>query len=80
MNVTITVSQPYTAIAGGRSGMRPVGRKRDYTANVAGVDYRNTSKGEIQRVIRAAIYRAETEAGFLHVPVSFTFTEAKVQS
>lgn len=76
MNVTITVSQPYTAIAGGRSGLRPVGRKRTYTANVAGVDYRNTSKAEIVRVIRAAIYRAETDAGFLHVPVSFTFTEA----
>ena len=75
MNVTVTVSQPYTAIAGGRSGLRPVGRKRTYAANVAGVDYRNTSKAEIVRVIRAAIYRAETDAGFVHVPVSFTFTE-----
>jgi predicted RNase H-like nuclease len=73
MNVTVTVSQPATKIAGGWTGLRPVGRVRTYRANVAGVDYTNTSKTEIQRVIRAAVYRAETAAGFLHTPVSFTF-------
>ena len=73
MNVTITVSKPYTAIAGGYTSLRPIGVKRTYRANVMGVDYVNTNKAEIQSVIRAAVYREETEAGFLHVPVKFTF-------
>ena len=72
-NVTVTVSEPYTAIAGGWTGMRPVGVKRTYRANVLGKDYVNTSKATIQSVIRAAVYREEEKAGFLHVPVKFTF-------
>lgn len=73
MQVTITVSEPYTAVAGGWTSQRPVGQRRDYRANVLGRDFHNTSKAEIQRVIRQAIYRAETSAGFLHAPVAFTF-------
>ena len=55
--VEVTVSQPYTLIAGGWTGMRPVGRRRDYSAVVAGVTYKNTSKDGISQAIRAAVYR-----------------------
>ena len=55
--VEVTVGQPYIAIAGGWSGMRPVGRKRDYTATAFGKVFRNTSKDDIARAIRAAAYR-----------------------
>ncbi len=74
MNVTITVSEPYTLIAGGYTGMRPVSRLRDYSANVLGTDFKHTSKSAITRAIRAFIYREESRAGFLHIPVRFTFT------
>jgi hypothetical protein len=37
--------------------MRPVGRKRDYSATIAGRDFRHTSKDGITQAIRAAVYR-----------------------
>jgi hypothetical protein len=57
--VTITVSQPYHVVGfqGGRYGASQF-TKRDYTADVLGKRYQNTSKSEIQSVIRAAFYRA----------------------
>lgn len=70
MNVTITVSAPYVAIAGGWSGLQPVGCKRDYTATVDGTDIKNTSKSEIQRVIRTKLYRSGYRGR-----ISFTFIE-----
>ena len=73
MTVTITVSEPYTKIAGSASGMRPTGRRRTYRANVLGRDYVNENKSEIQSVIRAAIRREEDAARFVHVPVVFEF-------
>jgi hypothetical protein len=56
MTVTVTVSAPYTVIAGGWTGMRPVGRRRTYTAEVDGVKIEQTSKPEIQRIIRRKCY------------------------
>lgn len=73
MTVTITVSEPYVKIAGGATGLRPVGRRRTYRANVLGRDYVNENKSEIQSVIRAAIRREEDAARFVHVPVTFEF-------
>jgi hypothetical protein len=71
--VTIRVSKPYTIIAGGWTGLRPVGRRRDYTADVLGRHYHQTSKDEIKRVIRAAIYRDEHAKGIAHARVKFEF-------
>ena len=55
--VEISVSAPYVLIGGGWTGMRPLGQRRDYTATVLGHDIKTTSKDEIQRVIRALVYR-----------------------
>jgi hypothetical protein len=64
--VEIRVSKPYVVIAGGWTGMRPVGRRRDYSAMVNGRQFTNTSKAEIQRVIRQKLRPAR--------PI-FTFVE-----
>lgn len=64
--VAINVSDMYVLISGGWTGMRPVGLRRDYTAEVNGKQYRNTSKAEIQRVIRHSLYPQR---------VKFTFTQ-----
>lgn len=55
--VTVHVSKPYVKIAGGWAGMRPVGLRRDYRAEVFGHHLHNTSKAEIQRVIRKYVHR-----------------------
>lgn len=67
--VIITVSAPYhvEGFNGGHYGLSAFTR-RDYTAVVFGEKYQNTSKTEIQRVIRARFYR-ETRSN----RVSFTF-------
>jgi hypothetical protein len=75
MNITITVSRPYVLVAGGWSGMRPVGLRRDYQATVNGVDVRNTSRTEIQRVIRCKLRRSGVTER-----VTFTFTDAIVDA
>ena len=56
--ITVLVSDPYTLIAGGWTGLRPVGMRRDYRATVNGDAIHNTSKVGIQRVIRAKLYRS----------------------
>lgn len=53
--VTVTVSEPYTLIAGSWDGMRPVGRRRTYVATVDGVRIEQTSKDQIQRIIRRKV-------------------------
>ena len=53
--VTISVSEPYTVI--GANGRMYPGQRRDYKAEVFGSDYQNTSKTEIERVIRARFFR-----------------------
>lgn len=53
--VKVAVSDPYTVIAGGWAGMRPVGRRRTYVATVDGVRIEQTSKTEIQRIIRRKV-------------------------
>jgi len=63
-NVVITVSDPYVLIAGGWTGMRPVGLRRTYKADVDGRQFVNTNKAEIQSVIRHSLYPAR---------VTFTF-------
>jgi hypothetical protein len=68
--VAVTMSEPYTVIAGGWTGMRPVGRRRDYRAEVDGTTFCCTSKAEIQRAIRARLYGTGNRG-----PVRFTFTE-----
>ena len=69
--VTVRVGKPYAVISGGRSGMHQErGQRRDYTASVLGSDIRNTSKDEIQRIIRAKFYRATGSNR-----VDFTFEE-----
>jgi hypothetical protein len=71
--ITVHVSEPYTVIAGSWTGMRPVGRRRDYAADVLGRHIVQTSKDEIQRRIRQLIYRDETARGVAHQRVRFTF-------
>jgi hypothetical protein len=56
LDVTITASEPYVLVAGGWTGMRPVGLRRTYRATVNGTHYENTSKSAIQRVIRQKNY------------------------
>lgn len=57
--VTVTVSAPYRVVGyhGSRYGASQFTR-RDYSATAFGREVRNTSKAEIQRVIRALAYRA----------------------
>jgi hypothetical protein len=66
--VTVTVSEPYVMVGGGWTGMRPRGLRRDYKATVFGVEIQNTSKTEIERVIRQRIYR---ETGSHRVTFNF---------
>lgn len=68
--VTVKVSAPAVKIAGGRSGMRPVGIVRDYRATVFGHEIHRTSKSEIKSYIRALAYR-ETGSN----RVDFTFED-----
>lgn len=71
--VTITVSAPYRVegFQGGRYGLSAYTR-RTYTAVVLGKTYTNTDKTEIQRTIRAAIFRATG-----NLRVTFTFTDSQ---
>lgn len=66
VTITVTVSEPYTAIAGGWTGMRPVGRRRTYTATVNGTRIEQTSKPEIQRIIRRKLYPQRVEIIFVN--------------
>lgn len=63
--VEIEVSAPYQLIAGGYTGLRPVGMRRDYMASVDGREYRNTSKATIQQVIRRRLYPARVKFRFI---------------
>ena len=56
--VTVKVSQPYTVIGGGWTGLRPQGRRRDYTATYQGHDIKLTTKDEIGRRIRQLAYQS----------------------
>jgi hypothetical protein len=56
--VTVTVSQPYTVIGGGWTGLRPQGRRRDYRASYQGHDIKRTSKDEMGRYLRQLAYQA----------------------
>lgn len=58
VTVTIKGSRPYVRIAGGLTGMRETGLRRNYTTTFLGCDYRNQSKAEISRLIRQAAHRA----------------------
>jgi hypothetical protein len=69
--VTITVSDPYILAGGGWTGMRPLGLRRTYEAEVFGRKIKNTSKDQIQRYIRQLTFR-ETGSD----RVRFTFVEA----
>lgn len=73
-DVRITVSEPYHVVGfhGGRYGAS-AGTKRDYAATVMGRDFRNTSKAAIREAITRAIRREEIRAGFLRLPIRFTF-------
>jgi hypothetical protein len=76
MKVTVTYGEPYRTEGfqgGGRYGLSQFTR-RDYEANVAGKDFKNTSKAELQSAVRRYVRRLENEAGFVHVPVEFVFT------
>lgn len=55
-------------VGGGWTGMRPQGLRRDYKATVFGIEIQNTSKTEIERVIRQRIYR---ETGSHRVTFNF---------
>lgn len=68
--VTITVSQPAIKIAGGWTGMRPVGVVRTYTTSVLGHDIKKNSKSEIMDRVRTLYYR-ETGSN----RVKFTFVD-----
>jgi hypothetical protein len=70
--VEVPVSQPYNKIAGGRTGMRPIGRRRTYTATVNGVWFMNESKATFIANIRHYCNREE-----LPRPV-FTFKQSEV--
>lgn len=70
--ITVNVSTPYVLIGGGRTGLRPQGIRRDYTATVDGVETKNTSKSEIVRILRQRVYRAHGSA----VRPRFIFVEA----
>lgn len=75
MRVTVHYSEPYRTVGfqgRGRYGASQF-TKRDYTANVAGKDFTNTSKAELQSAVRRYVRKLETEAGFLRVPVEFVF-------
>ena len=54
--IEIKMSKPYVKISGGWTGMRPVGRRRTYTAIIDGVTVENESKSEIQSVIRRKLH------------------------
>ena len=69
LEVTITVSEPYVLIGGGWTGMRPLGLRRDYRAEVDGVTFANTNKAQIMLVIRQHLYRKTGNDR-----VNFTFT------
>jgi hypothetical protein len=76
MKVTVTYSAPYRTVGfqgKGYYGPSPH-TKRDYTANVAGRDFKSTSKAELQSVVRRYVRKLEDEARFVHVPVEFVFT------
>lgn len=55
--VTVMVSAPYTLIAGGWTGMRPVGRRRTYSAVIDGRRFENTCKATLQSVIQSRLRR-----------------------
>lgn len=69
--VRVLVSQPYTKVAGGYTGMRPVGLRRTYTATVNGVFFMNENKSTFMVNIRHYCNREE-----LPRPV-FTFEQSE---
>jgi hypothetical protein len=69
--VKVEVSEPCVKIAGGWTGLRPVGRRRTYRAEIDGVAIVQESKSEVQRLARQRLWRAGHRGA-----VQFKFIEA----
>lgn len=65
ITVTVSVSKPYVAIAGGWSGMRPVGMRSTYRATVNGKHCETTNKSQIAQRIRLACYPERVKVVFV---------------
>lgn len=55
--IQIHVSDLYLKVVGNYVRMKPNGFRHTYTATYKGVDYKNESKAEIQRLLRQAAFR-----------------------